>query len=79
MNTIANWSDPIVYLSNVKRTPYTATIGYRSSSLDGSEYKFPDVFDPKFKESVEEGIKRSIEKLLTIPGVLDTFLTMNYI
>lgn len=74
MNTIANWSDASVYLSNVKRTPYTATIGYRSPSLDGSEYKFPDVFDSKFKESVEEGIKRSIERTINDPWCIGYFL-----
>lgn len=74
MNTIANWSDPTVYLSNVKRTPYTATIGYRSTGLDGAEYKFPDVFDPKFKELVEAGIKRSIERTINDPWCIGYFL-----
>ncbi|MHB8095100.1 MAG: hypothetical protein ACYDH0_09170 [Candidatus Aminicenantales bacterium] len=61
MNTIANWSEPAVYLSEVKRTPYTVNISYRSPALDGASYKFPDVFDPQFKESLETGVKRAVE------------------
>jgi len=61
MNTIANWSDPAVYLSDVKRTPYTANISYRSPALDGAAYKFPDVFDTQFKESLETGVQRAVE------------------
>jgi hypothetical protein len=59
INTIANWSDAGVYLSARERTPYTANISYRSPALDGASFKFPDVFDPRFRESLEEGIKRA--------------------
>ena len=64
VNTIANWSDASVYLSNPRRTPYTANIGYRAAALDGEAYKFPDVFDPQFRESLEASIRRSAESTL---------------
>lgn len=64
MNTIANWSDAQVYFAEAQRTPYTASISYRSPALDGASFKFPDVFDPQFRESLESGIKRVLEKTL---------------
>jgi len=57
MNTIANWSDPEIYL--LRKTPYTANVGAGSKKLEGSQGywgKFPDVFDPSF----EEGVRRSM-------------------
>lgn len=59
MNTIANWSDSRIYLQ--RRTPYTATISFRSKVVEGSKGywgKFFDVFDPDFAQSM----KRAIEK-----------------
>lgn len=58
MNTMTSRSDP--NLSSM-RTPYTARVGYQAPALDGRSYKFPDVFDPRFKESLDSGIKRSVE------------------
>ncbi len=55
MNTMANWSDPQIYL--MRRTPYTATIRFEGKPLEGSQGywgKFRDVFDPSF----EAGIRR---------------------
>ncbi|MCU0455704.1 MAG: hypothetical protein MUE74_05320 [Bacteroidales bacterium] len=62
MNTIANWSDALVYFSESPRTPYTANISYRSPALDGAAFKFPDVFDPQFRQSLETGINRTLER-----------------
>jgi hypothetical protein len=59
MNTIANWSDSNIYL--LRRTPYTATISFRSKVVEGSKGywgKFHDVFDPDFAQSM----KRAMEK-----------------
>jgi hypothetical protein len=53
MNTIANWSDSKIY--DLRRTPYTATVGSRSRPIEGSEGywgKFSDPFDPAFRESL---------------------------
>jgi hypothetical protein len=59
LNTIANWSDEGVRL--LRLTPYTDTIGSgRTRMLEGSEGywgKFPDVFDPSFRE----GLRRQME------------------
>ncbi|HOX01405.1 MAG TPA: beta-agarase [Candidatus Paceibacterota bacterium] len=59
LNTIANWSDSDVFL--MRRTPYTDNIGSsRARRIEGSGGywgKFPDVYDPTFRE----GIRRSME------------------
>jgi hypothetical protein len=58
MNTIANWSDPGIYL--LRKTPYTATISIRSKSLEGSAGywgKFPDVFDSSFRQAFEQRMR----------------------
>ena len=55
MNTIANWSDPQIYL--MRKTPYVCTISYTAKKIEGSEGywgKFNDVFDPDFRKSVAE-------------------------
>ena len=54
LNTIANWSD--LSICRMHRTPYTDTIGsHGATRIEGGEGywgKFPDVFDPKFTETV---------------------------
>ncbi len=56
LNTIANWSDMGVALMRV--TPYTDTLGSHGSRMvEGSEGywgKFPDVFDPGFRERLRQ-------------------------
>ena len=57
MNTIANWSDRDIYL--LRRTPYTATIGSQGRVIEGSSgywAKFPDPFDPSFRESIRKAM-----------------------
>jgi hypothetical protein len=58
MNTIANWSDGQV--ARLGRTPYVATIDFSSKPLSGSEGywgKFPDVFDPSFREAIRKRLQ----------------------
>lgn len=74
INTIANWSDPSVYYSEVKRTPYTANISYRCPSLDGASFKFPDVFDPVFEESLKAGVKKTLERTLNDSWCIGYFI-----
>lgn len=53
MNTIANWSDPAIYL--MRRTPYCVAIHSGGKPLQGSQGywgQFRDVFDPSFEESL---------------------------
>lgn len=59
MNTIANWSDPEIYLR--RNTPYVVTVHGRSKPLEGSSGywgKFPDVFDPSFAEGLKQAAVR---------------------
>ena len=61
LNTIANWSDPQVYLA--RRTPYVVAIHFGSKTLEGSRgywKKFHDVFDPSFRRSLRR--RMSAEK-----------------
>ncbi len=58
MNTIANWSDSEIY--HQRKTPYTATIGFDSVKIAGSEGywgKFPDVFDDDFTSRLRRGMQ----------------------
>lgn len=53
MNTIGNWSEPEIYL--MRRTPYVVAINGMGRPIEGSEGywgKFPDPFDPEFKETL---------------------------
>ena len=53
MNTIANWSEEGIYLQ--RKTPYTATLHTGGRRIEGSEGtwgKFPDPFDPGFREAL---------------------------
>jgi hypothetical protein len=55
MNTVANWSDPAVYLE--RKTPYCVSISAPSKTIEGSSGywgKFPDVFDPDFRDSLRK-------------------------
>ena len=59
MNTIANWSEPEVF--RMRRTPYVATIDFSSKEIEGSQGywgKFPDVFDPGFRDSLRRRLER---------------------
>jgi len=63
MNTIANWSDPEIYL--LRKTPYTANIGAGSKQIEGSQGywgKFPDPFDPSFAASLKRGMAAQRDK-----------------
>jgi hypothetical protein len=51
MNTMANWSDPQIYLK--QRTPYTVAISFDWPKLGGGTKKFPDVFDPEFRAGLK--------------------------
>jgi hypothetical protein len=59
MNTIANWSDRAI--CEMRRTPYTATVGGGGIRIEGSEGywgKFYDVFDPIFQASIRNAVLR---------------------
>jgi hypothetical protein len=65
INTFGNWSDPGIYLSPVNRVPYTLGI---SSSL------FPDVFNPKFRESIVKSLSRLDSSIRMDPYCIGIFI-----
>ena len=75
LNTIANWSDSSVYL--LHRTPYTDTIGSGKTKLiEGSEGywgKFPDVFDPSFRDTLTRAMASKTGKSAGDPWCLGYF------
>lgn len=75
MNTIANWSDPAIYL--MRRTPYTATIHFRGRLLEGSQGywgKFRDVFDPGFREEIRTAMAAQVGKAAGDPWCIGFFV-----
>ena len=75
MNTIANWSEPSVYL--MRKTPYTATVNFSGRPLEGSEGywgKFVDVFDPSFADSLRKAMAGQKGKAAGDPWCVGYFL-----
>jgi hypothetical protein len=64
LNTIGMWSDEATRLQ--RRTPYVDAIGSDGSKLiEGSEGywgKFPDVFDPSFRQTLRRSMARRVGK-----------------
>ena len=60
MNTIANWADRDMYLSD--KTPYTANFWIRDNRVlaasAGYWGQFHDVFDPSFRKSIQKELVR---------------------
>jgi hypothetical protein len=59
VNTIANWSDPEIYLK--RKTPYVGTIHTGGQPIQGSEgtwHKFPDPFDAGFRAGLRERLAK---------------------
>jgi hypothetical protein len=57
LNTIANWSDPRIYL--LRRTPYTATVSFYSKPIQGSTGywgQFKDPFEPEFRRRLGKAL-----------------------
>jgi len=75
LNTIGMWSDEATRLR--RKTPYVDAIGSRRARLiEGSEGywgKFPDVFDPGFKEGLRRGAGAKVGKSAGDPWCLGYF------
>ena len=75
LNTIANWSDPGIYLQH--RTPYTDNIGSHEAKLiEGSEGywgRFPDVFDPGFAAALRRAMDDKTNSSATDPWCIGYF------
>jgi hypothetical protein len=75
MNTIGNWSDSGVYLA--RKTPYVATVGAGKKPLEGSSGywgKFPDVFDPDFRETLAKRLAAEKGKTVGDPWCIGYFV-----
>ena len=75
MNTIANWSDPDIYL--MRNTPYVATISYEAKKLEGSTGywgKFYDVFDPSFRQVLAERLAKEKQPSAGDPWCIGYFV-----
>jgi len=75
INTIANWSDESIYL--MRKTPYTATIGFDSRRLEGSEGywgKFYDVFDASFRQQLRKRLAREKDRTANDPWCIGYFV-----
>jgi hypothetical protein len=75
MNTIGNWSDGAV--TGLDRTPYTATVGFKSRPIAGSSGywgKFPDPFDPAFKEAATAAMAAQARASAEDPWCIGTFV-----
>jgi hypothetical protein len=72
MNTMANWSDPEIYLQN--NTPYTVAIYFDWPKLGGGEKKFPDVFDPLFRSRLKSRMAEEKGKTSNDPYCIGYFI-----
>jgi len=75
MNTIANWSDPEIYLK--RKTPYVGTIHTGGRPIQGSEgtwRKFPDPFDPGFRNALRERLAKEKDKSANDPWCIGYFV-----
>lgn len=75
MNTVANWSDPNV--QRLRKTPYTATVGFQSRLLEGSQGywgKFRDVYDPSFQRAVRDRMAQQAGRAAGDPWCLGFFV-----
>ncbi len=74
LNTIGNWSDPDVYRS--ERTPYVVTVGSGRKPIEGSTGywgKFPDPFDPSFRQTVRRNMA-DVREAANSPWCLGVFV-----
>ncbi len=75
LNTMGNWSDPGIYLQ--RKTAYVATIGTGGRPIEGSEgnwRKFPDPFDPGFREALQKRMAAQKGKSAGDPWCLGYFV-----
>jgi hypothetical protein len=75
MNTIANWSDAEIYLE--RKTPYVGTIHSGGSAIQGSKgtwRKFPDPFDPAFRDALRERLAKEKGKSAGDPWCIGYFI-----
>jgi len=75
LNTIANWSDSGIYL--MRKTPYVCTVNSRARRIEGSKGywgKFPDVFDPSFRQGLQRRLARERDRSAGDPWCIGFFV-----
>lgn len=72
MNTIANWSDPLIYEKHT--TPYTVAIYFDWPKLGGGSKKFPDVFDPAFRSGLRKRLQQETGRTTYDPYCIGYFI-----
>ncbi len=80
LNTIANSSDPAVYLR--RKTPYTAIVysapmggtEFRVEASDGNWGKLPDPFDPAWRRHMDHVLRTELKDSLNDPWCLGFFV-----
>lgn len=75
MNTIANWSDPDIYL--MRKTPYVTTLGSGGRSIEGATghwRKFPDPFDESFKDAFRVRLEKEKGESANDPWCIGYFV-----
>lgn len=68
-NTMANWSDPTVYLAG--GTPYTVAVHYGAPAI---HYRMPDVYHPDWEPNMREAVRRAAEKTANDPYNIGYFI-----
>jgi len=75
MNTVANWSDPAI--GQMRKTPYTGTVGFRSKPIQGSKGywgQFKDPFEPEFTEKARAAMARHVGSSVGDPWCIGFFI-----
>jgi len=75
INTIANWSQESIYL--LRKMPYVGTISYTAKKLEGSTGywgKFYDVFDPSFRQALQQRLAAEKGKSIGDPWCVGYFV-----
>ncbi|MCC7493383.1 MAG: hypothetical protein IT204_13595 [Fimbriimonadaceae bacterium] len=75
LNTIANWSEPQVYLQ--RRTPYVLTVGSSAPPIEGSSGywgKFKDVFHADFRANLAKTMQAQLGKAAGDPWCVGIFI-----
>jgi len=75
LNTIANWSEPEIYLQ--RKTPYVVSISPQAKVIEGSSGywgKFPDAFDARLRESLRDRMRSERGKSAGDPWCIGYFV-----
>jgi len=75
MNTVANWGDSAIYL--MRKTPYTATVGFHSKPIQGSKGywgQFKDPFEPEFAANLHASMARHVGASVGDPWCIGYFI-----